>query len=393
MKQTFLTFLLLIICNSTFGQIPSWIKNAQPVTEKHLAKIEKKGKKYIEKFKDAQENSPEKDIYYRVKYIEYLKRLETFEKELANNSESEKPIPFPLVVISEFRTQLKSGDEIIKIESDTLLNIVDIFKNSYSEEKTPIDEFRSYSNYRIIIENNDKSKMYELENSYDSSELNTYPKFAEWIEKYLIYSKKEISRLKLEKEEKEKIAKAENDKKLKELKEKAKLTTCNTKIDDFTGEKSVFTNQQRLVTLENETVKSQAQELWEQGIYADYEMFVFAITTIKKGKNTMIDVYLKHKTDRPLDFYGLIKQGETIDFKLKNGKVINLKFLKSSIPDINYKYKYSIYENILDLTEKDVIELKKSPVQKVRINYTKGYKDYDVTENDLIIKQLKCTSE
>ena len=59
MKQTFLTFLLLIICNSAFGQIPSWIKNAQPVTEKHIAKIEKKGEKYIEKFKDAEENSPE----------------------------------------------------------------------------------------------------------------------------------------------------------------------------------------------------------------------------------------------------------------------------------------------------------------------------------------------
>lgn len=393
MKQKVISILFLIVCKSIFSQVPKWIKNAQPVTEKHIAKIQKKGEKYIEKFKDAEENSLEKDVYYRVKYIEYLKRLETFDKEMEKIKDSEKPTPFPIVVVKQYDTQLVTENETIKIKSDTLLNITDIYNTSYSGKKTPVDEFRSYGNYEIIVENIDKSKTYELKNSYRSSDLNTYPKFSKWLEKYFKYSKLQQEKIALEKEKREEKARIENEKKITKLKEKAQKTTCYTKVDDFTGEKSVTTNQQRLITLESEMMKSQAQSLWEKGIYVDYEMFVFATKTIKKGKYTMIDVYLKHNTDRPLDYYGLISKGKTIDFKLENGKVLNLKFLKSSIPDINYKSKSSVYENILDLTDSDIAELKKSPIEKLRINYSKGYKDYDVTEKDLIIKQLKCISE
>lgn len=67
--------------------------------------------------------------------------------------------------------------------------------------------------------------------------------------------------------------------------------------------------------------------------------------------------------------------------------------MQSSTPEINFKYKYSYYENILDLTFKDVEELKKSAVKKVRINYTKGYKDYEVNDENLLIRQLECVTK
>lgn len=392
MKHTLIIF-ILFFGKFSFGQVQGWLKNAQPVTEKNIEKIEKKGDKYIERFKNYPENTLEKDIYYRVKYIDYLKRLESFQNELNLIQDSLKPSPFPLVVIKDFDTKIVSKNETVRIESDTLINIIDIFEDSYSDENLPINEFRDYRKYKFIIENTDKTKTYVLENSYKSNELKEYPKFSNWLDKYLLYSVKKRKEIELEKQKKYELEQAEKEEKTKALNEIARITTCNTTIDDFTGEKSTFTNQQRLVLIENETVKSRANELWDKGIYVDYEMFVFAIKTIKKGKNTMIDVYLKHKTDRPLDFYGLIRKGETIDFKLENGKVINLKFLQSSTPEINFKYKYSYYENILDLTFKDVEELKKSAVKKVRINYTKGYKDYEVNDENLLIRQLECVTK
>lgn len=401
MKKTSLTIFLvlstLFYSNITYSQVPDWIKNALPVKEKHLKKIDKKGDEYMEKYKSFPENSIEKKVYYRIKYIDYLKRMETLNNEVSNVKDSIKPFPFPLFVSPEKKSDISNleGDrKSIRIKTDTLLYVIDLI-GRHSKIMPADEEDYNSNSYKIIVQN-EENKKFILEYSYNNYELAEYPHFNKWKEKYFLYASKEAQRIrKAEKEIQEKSLKEEKAKEVEQEridKELKNTVLCKTSTDDFTGLKTIETNQKRLIIIENEVVKEKAQDLWQQGIYADYEMFVCAFTAIKTGNKRTLDVYLKFNTDRPLDFYGIIEKGTLIEFKLENSKIVKLPFTNTVTPTIKTKYKYSYYENSLSVSEKDLMEFMASNVKKIRIHFSKGYKDYDVEKenSDLFLKQIKC---
>lgn len=394
MKKTFLNFLLalsaLFYSNMVSSQVPDWIKNALPVKEKHLKKIDKKGDEYMDKYKSFPENSMEKKVYYRIKYIDYLKRLESFNDEVSKVADSIKPFPFPLFISPEKKAELSTFEgerKTTRIKTDTLLYVVDMLEGYSKIMPVQKDTYNSNS-YKIIVQNEANIK-FVLEYAYNNYELAEYPHFDQWKEKYFLYASKEAQRIrKVEKEEQEERQKKQKEKEAEQERINKELKTivlCTNSIDDFTGLKTIETNQRRLITIENETVK----EMYPN---EDYEMFVCAFKAIKTGNKRILDVYLKFRTDRPLDFYGIIEKGTLIEFKLENNKIIKLPFTNTVTPTIRAKYKYSYYENSLSVSEKDVSEFLTSNVKKIRIHFSKGYKDYDVEKEpaDLFIKQITC---
>lgn len=393
MKKTFLkplyVLLIFFYSNIVSSQVPDWIKNALPVTEKHLKKIDKKGDEYMNKYKSFPENSTERKVYYRIKYIDYLKRMETLNNEISKVTDSLKPFAFPLFVSPEKKADLSTFEgekKTTRIKTDTLLYVVDLLEGYF---KTPIakDDYNRNS-YKIIVQNEANIK-FVLEYAYNNYELAEYPHFDQWKEKYFLYASKEAQRIrKVEKKEQEERQKKQEEKKAEQesINNELKSTVlCTNSIDDFTGLKTIETNQKRFIVIENETVK-------EKYPSEDYEMFVCAFTAIKTGNKRILNVYLKFRTDRPLDFYGIIEKGALIEFKLENNKIIKLPFTNTVTPTIRAKYKYSYYENGLSVSEKDVSDFLSSNVKKMRVHFSKGYKDYDVEKEngDLFIKQITC---
>ncbi len=394
MKKSFLNLLFvlstLFCSNIVSSQVPDWIKNALPVKEKHLKKIDKKGDEYLDKYKSFPENSVERRVYYRIKYIDYLKRMETLNNEISKVTDSIKPFPFPLFVSPEKKADISTfnGDrKTTRIKNDTLLYVVDLLEGYSKIMPIQKDDYSSNS-YKIIIE--DKSnKQFVLEYAYNNYELAEYPHFNKWKEKYLLYAYKEAQKIRQtekKQQEAELKIKKERDSVQEDINKELKtLILCNTSTDDFTGLKTIETNQKRLIVIENESVK----EMYPN---EDYEMFVCAFKAIKTGNKRVLDVYLKFKTDHPLDFYGIIEKGALIEFKLENNKIIKLPFTNTVTPTIRTKYKYSYYENGLSVSEKDITEFLASNVKKIRIHFSKGYKDYDVEKENgnLFIKQINC---
>ncbi|WP_299104308.1 hypothetical protein [uncultured Tenacibaculum sp.] len=400
MKKILIIF-IIALSNSIFSQnsVPDWISNALPVTEKHIKKAKKKRHKYLKKYKDSKEGTLEEKIYYRIKYIDYLKEILNLENKINTIKDGEKPFAYKIFVSGKgdsYLRNLKNKDHVIDIKRDTLLNLVDLLSNKRINKKTfylPKEAKERNEAYDIIVDYDGEN--YLLQWSYDYSSIEEFPNFSKWRYKYLLYAERYNNEIR--EQEKFKITREKQNLDSSKLinkekkKVKAEKVLCFNKVDDFTGEKITTTNQKKLIVVENKAVKARANQLWNEGIYVDYEMFVFAIKGVKKGKKLMFDVYSKHKTTKPLTYYGIMKKGKSISFKLKNGQIINLKLLNTTYPEINFRHKYSYYENTLALNSDDVLKLKKSPISKIRINYSKGYRDYNVNINDnSIIKILNC---
>lgn len=401
-KIRILTLFIFFVFNTVSAQknVPSWIKNALPITQKNINKIEKRGKTYLEKYKNAEEGSLEKNIFYRIKYINYLKELLELNTKIASIDDGDKPFPFKIFVNGgsyAYLKELPNNKKLLKIEleneikidRDTILKVVDIFSNSHFVDEIgylPHQINDVDNHYKIIVDY--AGKKYQLKNSYDYYTINSFPNFEKWKEKYYAYSKKyndSIEKFIKEKAIKNTLVK-DNIRKSNNL--ESKRIKCTTKVDEFTGKEITTTNQKRLIVIENEVLKEKANELSNKGIYVDYETFVFAVKGIRKGKKIMLDIYTKHKTTDPLLYYGIMVKNSFIDFKLENGEVLNLQLLNTNSPEVNFKYKYSYYENTLVLTQSDISKLKQYPVIKIRINYSKGYKDYDVNVGYNSIEQI-----
>ena len=386
MKNTILSITYFLICSTTFGQVPNWLKNAQPLTDQEIALIEKKGPKMVKAYKDYPEDSDEKQITYRINNIPYLKKLEKLRYDLTTLPGGSKPKAFPLYLSRFLNTKAQTIEsknispqkKEIAFLNDTIVDVVDvIFPLEYYTERTftPLNnKVRLPGMSLVIIDKN--NVLYQLKKVYYDIEQN-YPDFADWLYKYKLYG--------------DTLYEKDNAKNTTTKNEIALSVTCNSSIDDFTNEKITITNQRSLITIKSDLIIDRSEELEKQGYYIDAEDFVFAITGRKIGKNKMLDIYLSIGKKSFNDYYGILKEGSTIQFKLDNGKVVKLPYIKTSSPELKSNNVQIFYRNTLLVTDNDVSEFLNSNIRKIRIHYSEGYRDYEVSENnDLLKKIMEC---
>ena len=370
MKNTF-TIILLFSTTLIWSQVPDWLKNAKLTSNEEEITIKSKGNRLIKKYKDYPENTNEKQITYRIKYYEYLKNLEKINLNLFALSRDKKPEPFPLFISKTANITAKpivnggSSNSIVnfKFENDTIVHVTDATfptKNFTLGTFTPINSKQRLSGVSLVIK--DKNNIqYELQNLYTDLEKN-YPYFHNWLNMYSRYGDKVY-------ETQEQIAEENR------LKQSVKIghLACETYTDEFTNEEIIETSQRSLVTIRSEVTYKRTPEREEQGVFIDSEKFVCALSGIKRGKITKLQLYLSIGHETINSHYGILTKDSSIDFKLQNGNIVKLFFSRTSTPELKSNNIHTYFKNTLVLAESDIKNFNNSEVEKIRIHYSKGY--------------------
>ena len=86
--------------------------------------------------------------------------------------------------------------------------------------------------------------------------------------------------------------------------------------------------------------------------------------------------------------YGNMYEGDKLLFKLGNDEVISIESGKSEIG--NVQGAMTSYSVFYPISNDALSKLKEQEIDKVRIHWSNGYMDYQVTNNDFFIRQLSC---
>lgn len=96
------------------------------------------------------------------------------------------------------------------------------------------------------------------------------------------------------------------------------------------------------------------------------------------------------RSKKAYDTYGYIKKGAKLMLKLENGEVVDLSFRKSDTGDIDYDDNLTSFMSTCYISPENMSLLKKSPIQKIRMSWTKGYQEYTPENLSLLIDQIPC---
>ncbi len=88
--------------------------------------------------------------------------------------------------------------------------------------------------------------------------------------------------------------------------------------------------------------------------------------------------------------YGRIKKGSLMNILLMNGKIVSLFASNESLGTLDKKEGRVSYEVRYPIDYQKDRLLSKSEVNRVRIIWSSGYEEYDVTNVDLVMNQLHC---
>lgn len=102
--------------------------------------------------------------------------------------------------------------------------------------------------------------------------------------------------------------------------------------------------------------------------------------------NVMIDV----ASEKARQTYGYISQGGQLILQLVNGDVYSLNSTGNSIGTIMPSGKFTRYDVAYAVDYKIINELKKHPLDKVRLVWSTGYEDYPVYNVDVLKDQVIC---
>lgn len=102
--------------------------------------------------------------------------------------------------------------------------------------------------------------------------------------------------------------------------------------------------------------------------------------------NVMIDV----ASEKARQTYGYISQGGQLILQLVNGDVYSLKSTGNSIGTIMPSGKFTRYDVAYAVDYKIINELKKHPLDKIRLVWSTGYEDYPVYNVDVLKDQVIC---
>lgn len=91
--------------------------------------------------------------------------------------------------------------------------------------------------------------------------------------------------------------------------------------------------------------------------------------------------------------YGALYQDAEMLVLLQDSSVVTLEVGKTNSGDTDYTAKTTTYSTYFQLSDEQVKAITVSPVQSVRIYWSKGYTSYEVMNPDLFINQFKCLEQ
>jgi hypothetical protein len=140
-------------------------------------------------------------------------------------------------------------------------------------------------------------------------------------------------------------------------------------IDDFSGDKIQILSEQDFI--KQDIVKCQ-------------------VGAAKFGKNKVLYFYWRISSKDAYKYYGSIEKGSNISIKLQNSETLTLVFSEYNSGDTNFSFGYTTYVSYAFLDDEIISKLKTSSIDKVRMNWSKGYQDYSILDPLLLTRQIPC---
>lgn len=152
-------------------------------------------------------------------------------------------------------------------------------------------------------------------------------------------------------------------------------------VDEFTGNEKVIVKEEVFLTHTEESMK----KYMKNRDYTTCKTYCAKIGGLK-----VLYVYWKLLTKEAYKYYGTIQKSAGFTIKLTNGEMMNLKYDSYDSGDANYKGGYTTYSSYIILSDEDIDKLTSNEVDKVRMSWSKGYQDYEITNKRFFINQLPC---
>lgn len=107
----------------------------------------------------------------------------------------------------------------------------------------------------------------------------------------------------------------------------------------------------------------------------------------KAGK-ALLAMKWRVQTPEGFSYFGFIKKGKSLDLHLQNGQTISLVFSNEAEPKEYPKYGFSSYQTSLELTTKQIHQLKNSVVVKAIMNWSRRSEEYKIQNPAYFITEL-----
>lgn len=167
--------------------------------------------------------------------------------------------------------------------------------------------------------------------------------------------------------------------------EDAETPECNytkNEVDEFTGTSKLSLGKEVFIKHTDDEMKKYIKK------NKDYTKCEISLSRIDKTKVAYVTWTLQ--TEKAYEYYGSIDKGSKFLLKFTNGETIELNHLKYNNGKTQYGLGYTTYMSYMILDDTTIEILKTNKVEKARMYWSKGYKDYPVFNPDLFINQIPC---
>ncbi len=112
--------------------------------------------------------------------------------------------------------------------------------------------------------------------------------------------------------------------------------------------------------------------------------------TLVEGGQFFLNLNIRIHTDNPRQDYGYLERHSRLFITFMNGDELVLLNNLLNLGSFDRKKGVVLFRGQYSLNVYSQNKIKKNPIDKIRIEWAKGYEDYDVYHVDLLQKQFKC---
>ena len=112
--------------------------------------------------------------------------------------------------------------------------------------------------------------------------------------------------------------------------------------------------------------------------------------TLVEGGQFFLNLKIRIQTDNPRQDYGYLERHSRLFITFMNGEELVLLNNLLNLGTINKKKGTVLFRGQYALNVYAQNKIKKNPIDKIRIEWAKGYEDYQIYHIDLLQKQFKC---
>jgi len=156
---------------------------------------------------------------------------------------------------------------------------------------------------------------------------------------------------------------------------------ATNEVDEFTGNEKYVMKSEVFLTHTDEALK----KYYKNKDYTTCEAYCAKIEGMK-----VMYVNWKIMSKDAYKYFGSIQADAKFILKMKDGKMLELVYSKYDSGDMKYNGGYTTYSSYIILSDEDIETLKANELEKVRMFWSKGYQDYDISNTTFFINQLPC---